>query len=249
MHNVIIFGEAGCGKSSIVNMIIGEEIAEVSGSPLLCTFQSKCYKTSVDGTAFRIYDTAGLNEGDFGRVPHWKAMYELLWLIWRLNGVSLLVYCMRGCTITRNCQGNWELFNKIICGTKVPVIAVLTGLELDGNLDDGVRRNALMEAFKAHRMFPRDLACTVSFRGSNNQYKELYEQSRQKLRTLIVAYHRSKPWQMKKEKWLSGIVQKAHSCIPHFWKAFEPAFDVFVEEIGMPEGEAERLKETLRLSI
>ncbi len=228
-------------------MILGKDIAQVSNSPLLCTSRTKGYETSIDGTAFCIYDTVGLNEGVAGRVPHWKAMYELLTLIWQLDGVSLLVFCMRGYTITENCQKNWNSVSKIMSVAKVPIVTVVTGLELEVNLDG---ETAMARALKANRMHPKDLACAVSFRGNHNQYQELYKQSQRKLRTLITESHRRKPWQLNKYEWLGGIYHNAVFCpIPSFWKVFEPAFDVFVKEIGMPEGEANKLKETLRQSL
>jgi hypothetical protein len=94
-------------------------------------------------------------------------------------------------------------------------------------------------------MHPRDLACVVSFPGNHNQHKELYEQSQRKLRTLITGSYRRKFRGLEKEKWLGGTYHKGvFRPIPRFW--IEPAFDVFVKEIGMPEGEAQKLKETLR---
>src|SRR5258706_15773249 len=96
MHNVILFGESGSGKSSLVNMIVGKNVAKVSGSADGCTFKNEAFPAAINGTTFMIYDTAGLNEGDQGRVPHWNAIEELYTLIRQLDSVSLLIYCMRG---------------------------------------------------------------------------------------------------------------------------------------------------------
>lgn len=224
-----------------MNMILGKDVAQVSSSPLSYTSRTKGYETIIDGTAFCIYDTMGLNEGDAGRVPHWKAMSELLTLIWQLNGISLLVCCMRG-SITGNCQKNWISIGKIMCRKKVPIIAVRTGLELEENLDKG--RDEMMKVLKAHRMHPKDLACVVSFPGNHNQHRELYEQSQRKLRTLIAGSYSRKFLWLEKEKWLDGTSHKvAFRPISRF---FGSVFDVFVKEIGMPEDE---LKETLQQSL
>jgi predicted GTPase len=92
MHNIILFGEAGSGKSSLVNMIVGGDVARVSGAAEICTFKSEAYDATIANTTYKIYDTAGLNEGDQGRVPHWKSIQELYTLIRELDGISLLIY-------------------------------------------------------------------------------------------------------------------------------------------------------------
>src|SRR5260370_10285936 len=92
--NIIIFGESGCGKSSIVNMMAGQDIAKVSDSPIGCTFEHECHEASIGDIRFNIYDTAGLNEAEQGRVPHWQAINQLYTLILTLDCVSLLIYCI-----------------------------------------------------------------------------------------------------------------------------------------------------------
>src|SRR5258707_14141267 len=160
--NIIIFGESGCGKSSIVNMIAGRETAKVSNSAIGCTFKHECHEASIGDIHFNIYDTAGLNEGEQGRVPHWQAVHQLYTLIRTLDGVSLLIYCMRG-RIKENARANWILFSEVLCAKKVPIIAVETGLE---NVDDLEGRHTLLKkALKAYGIAPGGIACVVSVRG------------------------------------------------------------------------------------
>src|SRR5260221_6951505 len=103
-----MFGEVGSGKSSITNMIVGQTVAEVSTGIVQGTLQPECHEASIDGACFNIYDTVGLNEGERGRVPHWKAVHQLYTLIRTLDGVSLLVYCIRG-RINRAARADWTL--------------------------------------------------------------------------------------------------------------------------------------------
>src|SRR5258708_37258787 len=145
--NIIIFGESGCGKSSIVNMIAGRETAKVSNSAIGCTFKHECHEASIMDIPFNIYDTAGLNEGEQGRVPHWQAVHQLYTLIRTLDGVSLLVYCIRG-RINRAARADWTLFSKVVCDKKVPIIAVETGLEEDSEEDFDGKRTLLKEALE-----------------------------------------------------------------------------------------------------
>ena len=109
-------------------MIIGKNVAKVSDSPVGCTFQSDRYEAYIGNDDYYIYDTVGLNEGDQGRVPHWTAIQGLYTLIRELDGVSLLLHCIRG-RIKENTGANWILFKDIICAGEVPVVIVETGLD------------------------------------------------------------------------------------------------------------------------
>src|SRR5258707_6343152 len=163
-------------------MIVGQTVAEVSSSPVgsgaQCTFKHKRYAASFGDTFFNIYDTVGLNEGEQGRVPHWKAVHQLYTLIRTLDGVSLLIYCIRG-RIKENARENWNLFNKVLCAKKVPIIAVETGLENEGDLDG--RRNLLQKGLERYGMVPRGIACVVSVLGKWNEYEDQYHSSQSQL--------------------------------------------------------------------
>ena len=112
--NVIIFGEAGAGKSSLINLIRDDNAATTASSAEGCTFESKSYDVTIGNTKIRLWDTAGLNEGDYGKVDLKRAIAGLYNLATNLqNGVSLLVYCIRG-RITRATVANYMMFYKEI---------------------------------------------------------------------------------------------------------------------------------------
>ncbi|EIW86065.1 hypothetical protein CONPUDRAFT_140796 [Coniophora puteana RWD-64-598 SS2] len=68
--NVVIFGETGAGKSSVVNLVLGRDEAPVNSSAIGVTFGAKSYSVDLDGRSVRLFDTSGLDEGDEGsRVP------------------------------------------------------------------------------------------------------------------------------------------------------------------------------------
>src|SRR6266540_4060722 len=114
-HNVIIFGTTGSGKSSLVNMIVGKNVAPTSNGGGGCTLQNRDYDAVIDNNTFRIYDTIGLNQHEQGRVPHWVAIKGLYTLIRQLDGLSLLIYCTR-CKVNDMAGANWTLFNNVIPG-------------------------------------------------------------------------------------------------------------------------------------
>jgi GTPase SAR1 family protein len=252
MHNVILFGEAGAGKSSIVNMIVGDNVAKVSNSAEGCTFKSYPYEATIGTTTFVIYDTAGLNEGDQGRVPHWTAIQELYTLIRRLDGVSLLIYCMRG-RVKDNAKANWTLFNKVICGEKVPILAVVTGLETYNNPDDWLKDRNNLNVFRRNSMNPRAVGCVVSFPGRRNELEDVYAASQIKLRNLITEIHLRKPWCEEKNKWFASIYLETLSsglCVTsegrlEWTQQMRGMINEFIKETGMEGDDCKKLETTL----
>jgi small GTP-binding protein len=252
MRNIIIFGEAGSGKSSLVNMIVGKDVAKVSNSAEGVTFKNDAYPANIDGSPFTIYDTAGLNEGDQGRVPHWKAVREIYTLIRQLDGVSLLIYCMRG-RVKENARANWTLFHKVLCREKVPIVAVVTGLETYDDPDDWWRDKANQKVFKKNGMVPNDVACVVSFAGNRKEHARVYDDSQKKVRKLIMEYCRRDPWSQEKDKWLANIYQEIYSttlCFGpqsrlDFSEKMRLMINDFVEQTGMKEEDSKKLEVTL----
>ena len=248
-HNIIVFGESGCGKSSIVNMIVGDDVAKVFNGSY---FQNELYEADIGGIAFRIFDTAGLDEGDEGRVPSWKAVQGLYTLIRQLDGLSLLVFCIRG-RLKQNTRANWILFNKVICGEAVPAIVVVTGLENEDNLDDWWSREENKEVFKRYKLNPMGVSCVVSVRGHQNEYAAKYRESQEKVRKLILDSHRREPWSKDQDAWFSHIyseVYHAGICFfarksKEFTTVMRNSLEEFVREIDMDEEDYEKLKRSL----
>jgi GTP-binding protein EngB required for normal cell division len=248
MRNVILFGEAGSGKSSLVNMIVGKDVAKVSNEASGCTFKNASYEATIDNTTFVIYDTAGLNEGDQGRVPHFKAIQELYTLIRRLDGVSLLIYCMRG-RVKENSSANWILFNQVICGGKVPTIAVVTGLDDLTDPDAWWRNERNQAAFRSCKIKPNAVGCVVSFPGLLGEYEDVYAKSQEKLRRLIMENHLRKPWSQEKEKWFANIYSETFSsrlCFPYRNRLeMRGLVSHLIGETGMNREDSKKLEATL----
>jgi predicted GTPase len=59
---VIVFGDSGNGKSSLINMLEGDTQGRVSDGPCGVTYDSASYKKTIDGLAFNVYDTPALND-------------------------------------------------------------------------------------------------------------------------------------------------------------------------------------------
>lgn len=131
-RNVVLYGESGVGKSSLVNLIMGRDAAKTSPDALACTTTHAPYDVTIGGQCFRLWDTAGLNEGSEGTVPAAVAKRNLTKFLRGLNqedGVHLLIYCVRGTRATKALRTDYKTFSAVIRDSKVPTIIVVTCLE------------------------------------------------------------------------------------------------------------------------
>ncbi|CAF0822819.1 unnamed protein product [Didymodactylos carnosus] len=161
-YNVIIFGESGVGKSSIVNMLFDKDTVETSDGVMGCTFESKLYHDTREGYSFNIYDTAGLNESDKGKVKSEEAVGNLIKLVKNLkDGIHLLIMCIKKGRINNAIYNNYQLFYAGIFCKSVPIILVVTGCELDEPINSCKIKNekALVKNFK---MKFNDIVCITT---------------------------------------------------------------------------------------
>jgi len=212
-RNIIIFGKTGAGKSSIVNMVLGRDEAEVSGRAIGCTFESKGYDTSINGSPIKLHDTSGLNEAAKGTVPAREAVINLYKLIRNLDsGVSLLVYCIRGQRVEQTTVNNYKMFYEAFCQKNVPIVVVINGLENEENMDDWWRENETV--FESYGMHFKGHACVVSTKGKKNRsgvylFEEEYEQSRKKVQEIIGGCQLPKPWRMERKNWFVTVIKSS----------------------------------------
>ncbi|KAF5378186.1 hypothetical protein D9615_007550 [Tricholomella constricta] len=257
--NIILFGESGSGKSSIVNMIAQRHLATVSSSVNGCTFTSARYTIDFLDTKFNVYDTAGLDEGEAGTVPKQKAIVQLFRLLKSLDtGVNLLVFCMRGPRIKEAAHKNWRLFHEIICRRQVPIILAVTGLEQETDMDDWWVRNK--GAFQRYEMYPQGVACITATRGKllksgAHRLDEEYEESMKKMRKLIESQCREQPWAVQPIEWFRDIVTVSYESRylrdpiehRHVRTVAGSAIEELVKRCEMSEAEARNLGEMLSM--
>jgi len=210
--NVIIFGETGVGKSSLINMIAGTESAAVSSGAIGCTFESVPNEVELSGRKYRLWDTAGLNEGEHGNISGDRAIQNLQRLVQNLQygGVGLLVYCIRGSRLRDIVKINYDLFYKIVCGAKVPIVIVATGLENEDDMEDWWADN--VQDFHDRGMHFAGHACITATKGKvlkngEHMFEEEYNMSVKLVRDLIVAYSLEKSWKPDSSIWLVNIVE------------------------------------------
>ncbi|KAG1819718.1 uncharacterized protein BJ212DRAFT_1478951 [Suillus subaureus] len=129
-RNVVLLGESGVGKTSLINLIMGRNVAEIS--PDARTITHAAYDLTISGQYFRLWDPAGLNKGSEGGAPAATAAKELALLLRSLNrgdGVHLIMYCVSGTRATKALRTNYQTFLSAIGDRKVPIVIVATHLE------------------------------------------------------------------------------------------------------------------------
>jgi predicted GTPase len=62
--NVLLIGTSGSGKSSLINYLLGHDLAEVSDSGISCTKDNKFFEITLLNKKLRILDTQGFNDTD-----------------------------------------------------------------------------------------------------------------------------------------------------------------------------------------
>jgi len=113
-------------------MLAGKKITETSDGVLGCTFQTHRHPITISGMEVSVWDTAGLDEGTRGRISPQMAeknLTELLRELRSADGIHLLVYCIRGSSVRKSLARDYDIFYSAICRKKVPIVAVVTGLE------------------------------------------------------------------------------------------------------------------------
>jgi small GTP-binding protein len=148
-RNVVICGESGVGKSSIVNMLAGEEVFEVGRGAKGTTFEHQGCAIRIGDQTLNIWDTAGLNENKHGLVTPEKAFRQLFALLREFGGVNLLVFAMRF-RITKSTVDYYRSMRDVLCQESVPIIVAITNREFE--TDNEKWWQEIKRDFSRHKM-------------------------------------------------------------------------------------------------
>jgi predicted GTPase len=200
--NVIVFGETGVGKTSVINMLDGPGKGKVSNDAIGTTFTHSLYKKTIAGSTFNVFDTVGLNQGMEGHRKPRETIAGLYNLIRKLDGgVHLLVFVVRG-RITDTTGPNYELFVNIFCDKRVPVAVVVTGLENEREMERWWFTNKVH--FDRNNLLFCGFACITAISGSKNEYRSEYDESKRKVEQLICSSYSRVPWKMPTLSWFAS---------------------------------------------
>ena len=226
--NVIVFGETGAGKSSIVNMLTGRQDATTGNDVVGVTFNWTKHSADLFDIPYQIFDTVGLNEGDNGTVKGKDAINNLFKLVENLqDGVNLLVFCMRG-RIKKTTSNNYKLFYEIFCDSNVPILLVVTGLEEleEDELDTWWEQNQTV--FEGYGMKFDGCVCGTTTIGKRGIYTQEFNATDRKLRSLVESLALRKPWQKPPTTWVYKMFCNAAILYPELFANVYGAFKAYM---------------------
>jgi hypothetical protein len=189
MVNIVIFGETGAGKSSVINLMAGRQVARTSHSSHRCTLQWAEYTITLDNeTRHQVFDTVGLEEPRLDSREYLTAITDAHSLINALKergGIDLLLFCVRGGRVTPTMQSNYRLFFEFLCQEKVPLVLVVTNLEREELMEDWYTRNVgHLERYGIHSV---GHACITAATTIDGRRRAKYEESRIKVCSVVEA--------------------------------------------------------------
>ncbi|KAI6156070.1 P-loop containing nucleoside triphosphate hydrolase protein [Pisolithus thermaeus] len=139
--SVMVLGETGVGKSSVINLIVGENIARDSSNVEVCTRHTTRYAATVESMRMHIWEVSGFNQSDrdlrqnaFDTEDKFRPMLEAR------ARVNVILFCMRGQKLTVTTK---QIFERIhgIFERQIPIVLVINHLERERDMEDWWRRN------------------------------------------------------------------------------------------------------------
>ncbi|KAG1852208.1 P-loop containing nucleoside triphosphate hydrolase protein [Suillus subluteus] len=182
--NIVLFGQAGSGKSSLVNLMAETDVAITSNDMESCTLRWQQYPIQFDSESYMVFDTVGLDEPQLDITKYLDAVenaYSLIQNLEKQGGIDLLLFCMRAGRLTETLRNNYRLFHEFLCDKKVPVVVAVTHLETEPIMEDWWGRNE--KTFRSQQMHVVGHACITTKNHFN--FQSLYEDSRVIIRNLV----------------------------------------------------------------
>ncbi|OJA10173.1 hypothetical protein AZE42_01843 [Rhizopogon vesiculosus] len=247
--NIVLFGLTGAGKSSVVNLMAGKDIAKTSPDMLRGTLNWSEYPIAFDGHNYKVFDTVGLEEPQLGIQEYLETILKARDLITKLNsegGVDLLLFCVRAGRVTATLQSNYRLFYEWLCEKKVPIVLVLTGLEREQNMEDWWGRNK--DTFDKYKISIEGHACITAANNLDGRHQRLYEESRQLVRNLVRehTHDREEGGWNPSEGWLGRFMGKLKELFMGPIIKRKDIETVLTERCGMPPAAAVELARQIR---
>ncbi|KZP17100.1 P-loop containing nucleoside triphosphate hydrolase protein [Athelia psychrophila] len=238
--NIIVCGQVGVGKSTLINMLAGQTVAKTSNDVAACTAESSSYTITMPGDRkITLWDTVGLDEGSTGRATVLAATENIRKLTTRLvesTGLSLIIYMVRGKPVGSVITDN--LLFKAFCDDKVPFLLVVTGL--DQVSDRAVWWKQHESHFHQESPLSDAHICIVSSKDLHSE--EACAESATEVFKLVETTCLRDPWREDRKSWFIKTVSNAAGVLRASALKASQRSEILLEGLvrnGVPEDEAQ----------
>jgi len=237
--NVVIFGDKGAGKSSLVNLILGSQTARIASDASSSTLDAKPYDATIQDTLFRIYDTAGLHEVQAVDDPDRligaiNKAYRLVQSVADTGGFNLLLLCIQKDRFVDTWRYNYKLFYEFLCHGMVPVALVITHFDHEESEAVGWWTENQKEFAGKDFHIIKHVCITT-----NPEFNTAYEASRKKIHDLLLGHHDEQYAAREKARRFVHVVHKALEVVGIHSRLREKT--QILGECGLGDGEVKQI--------
>ncbi|KIJ67746.1 hypothetical protein HYDPIDRAFT_107235 [Hydnomerulius pinastri MD-312] len=176
---VLVVGPKREGKSSIVNMLVGSEVARVTSDIRPSHDPFQIHQADWDKTSLELCDTLGLDYAP----PPFKSIKEGT----RVHGeVGLVIYCMNARRLNKQDVKHVKSVRKAFCRKNVRLVLVLTRLEGMEDMQSWWRTNEAEFARRIPVRFADCIGVCALPRNHRSRGDKNYEDSQGPLRQFVI---------------------------------------------------------------
>ncbi|KAI6131134.1 hypothetical protein EDD16DRAFT_1853154 [Pisolithus croceorrhizus] len=184
--NVLVMGEVGSGKSSVVNLLVGKNVAKVSPDAEACTLKTVKHETTIQvqetQTTVHIWEVVGFNQPEemTGRGSGTTLDMDLEPVLRAKASVDVILFCIHGSRL-KNAPTRVVEYISNVSGGCITIVPVITRLEREKNMEDWWDRNG--QGVKNKGLGETQHACITGLQDA--KYKDKAMQSRASLVAIL----------------------------------------------------------------